>query len=38
MRGYFDIAEWYGGEKFLLIFDETDEKRAISIVERIRKK
>ncbi len=37
MRGYFDVAGRYGGEEFLLVFDETDEKKAFAIVERIRK-
>jgi len=37
MRGVFDVAGRYGGEEFLLIFDETDEKKAFWIVERLRK-
>lgn len=37
MREYFDMAGRYGGEEFLLIFDETDEENAMMIVERIRK-
>ncbi|MCG8564635.1 MAG: GGDEF domain-containing protein [Desulfobacterales bacterium] len=36
MREYFDIAGRYGGEEFLLIFDETDGDMAVKIVERIR--
>lgn len=36
MREYFDVAGRYGGEEFLLVFDETDGKRAVEIVERIR--
>ncbi len=38
MREYFDIAGRYGGEEFLLIFDETQGESAVRIVERIRKK
>lgn len=37
MRGDFDVAGRYGGEEFLLIFDETDETRAFQIIERLRK-
>ena len=37
MRGVFDVAGRYGGEEFLLIFDETDEAHAFQIVERLRK-
>ena len=37
MRGVFDVAGRYGGEEFLLIFDETDEANAFQIVERLRK-
>ena len=37
MRGVFDAAGRYGGEEFLLIFDETDETNAFKIVERLRK-
>ena len=37
MRGVFDVAGRYGGEEFLLIFDETDEADAFQIVERLRK-
>ncbi|HCY85530.1 MAG TPA: hypothetical protein DHV36_10385 [Desulfobacteraceae bacterium] len=37
LREYFDIAGRYGGEEFLLVFDETDGKRTMEIVERIRK-
>ncbi|MFH2058158.1 MAG: GGDEF domain-containing protein [Pseudomonadota bacterium] len=36
MRGVFDIAGRYGGEEFLLIFDETDKQDAFQVVERIR--
>jgi diguanylate cyclase (GGDEF)-like protein len=38
MREYFDYGGRYGGEEFLLIFDETDGSSAVQIVERIRKK
>ncbi len=38
MRKYFDIAGRYGGEEFLLVFDETDRDAAFIIVERIREK
>lgn len=37
MRGVFDIAGRYGGEEFLLIFDETDSDKAFQVVERLRK-
>ncbi|MCP4023471.1 MAG: GGDEF domain-containing protein [Desulfobacteraceae bacterium] len=37
MRGYFDLAGRYGGEEFLLIFDETRQENALAIVERVRK-
>jgi len=37
LRGVFDIAGRYGGEEFLLILDETDEKNAFRIIERLRK-
>lgn len=37
MRGVFDVAGRYGGEEFLLIFDETDESQAFQIIERLRK-
>ncbi len=37
LRGVFDIAGRYGGEEFLLIFDETDQTEAGQIVERLRK-
>nr|NJM03656.1 GGDEF domain-containing protein [Desulfobacula sp.] len=37
MRSVFDVAGRYGGEEFLLIFDETDEDNAFQIVERLRK-
>ncbi len=38
MREHFDMAGRYGGEEFLMIFDESDAKTAHEIVERIRKK
>ncbi|WDP92626.1 MAG: GGDEF domain-containing protein [Desulfobacter sp.] len=38
MRENFDVAGRYGGEEFLMIFDETDGTTALEIVERIRKK
>ncbi len=38
MRKHFDIAGRYGGEEFLLIFDETDAQDTFKIIERIRKK
>ncbi len=37
MREVFDMAGRFGGEEFLLIFDETDEANAVQIVERLRK-
>jgi len=37
MRGVFDVAGRYGGEEFLLIFDETDEADTFQIIERLRK-
>ncbi|SDU61832.1 GGDEF domain-containing protein [Desulfobacula phenolica] len=37
MRGVFDVAGRYGGEEFLLIFDEADEKKTFQIIERLRK-
>ncbi|NOX34077.1 MAG: GGDEF domain-containing protein [Deltaproteobacteria bacterium] len=37
MRGVFDMAGRYGGEEFLLIFDEACEKNAFQAVERLRK-
>ena len=37
MRDYFDVAGRYGGEEFLLVFEETQGTRAKDIVERIRK-
>ncbi len=36
MRKHFDIAGRYGGEEFLLIFDETDAVETFKVVERIR--
>jgi diguanylate cyclase (GGDEF)-like protein len=38
MRKNFDMAGRYGGEEFLLLFDETDGAETFKIVERIRKK
>ncbi|MCG8642610.1 MAG: GGDEF domain-containing protein [Desulfobacterales bacterium] len=38
MRSVFDIAGRYGGEEFLLIFDETDEEQTFKIVERLRQR
>ena len=38
MREGFDVAGRYGGEEFLLVFDETDGATAFEIVERIREK
>ncbi|MFH2093565.1 MAG: GGDEF domain-containing protein [Pseudomonadota bacterium] len=37
MRGVFDIAGRYGGEEFMLVFDETDGADAFQVVERLRK-
>ena len=37
MRSVFDMAGRYGGEEFLLVFDETNESQAQRIVERLRK-
>ncbi len=37
MRRFFDVAGRYGGEEFLLIFDETNANQAQQIVERLRK-
>ena len=37
MREYFDMGGRYGGEEFLLIFDETGGEKAVQVVERIRK-
>ncbi len=37
MRSGFDVAGRYGGEEFLLVFDEADESQAYKIVERLRK-
>ncbi|MBI9088920.1 MAG: GGDEF domain-containing protein [Desulfobacterium sp.] len=36
MREFFDVAGRYGGEEFLLLFDETDQAQSLTIVERIR--
>ena len=36
MREHFDLAGRYGGEEFLLVFDETDGPTAHAVVERIR--
>ncbi|MDY0220240.1 MAG: GGDEF domain-containing protein [Desulfobacterium sp.] len=36
MRQFFDLAGRYGGEEFLLLFDETSSDQALAIVERIR--
>jgi len=38
LRGVFDVAGRYGGEEFLLIFDETDQDQAVQIIERLRQK
>lgn len=38
MRQHFDIAGRYGGEEFLLLFDETDVAETFKVVERIREK
>lgn len=38
MRQHFDIAGRYGGEEFLLLFDETDIAETFKVVERIREK
>jgi len=38
MRQHFDMAGRYGGEEFLMIFDESDAETAFDIVERIRQK
>ncbi|HBG51577.1 MAG TPA: hypothetical protein DDW89_07170 [Gammaproteobacteria bacterium] len=38
MREYFDIAGRYGGEEFLMIFDETDKTACMHILERIRQR
>lgn len=38
MRQHFDMAGRYGGEEFLLVFDETNSDETISIIERIREK
>ncbi|MCF6249383.1 MAG: GGDEF domain-containing protein [Desulfobacula sp.] len=37
MRSVFDVAGRYGGEEFLLVFDETNQSQAQKIVERLRK-
>ena len=36
MRQCFDLAGRYGGEEFLMIFDDTDAKEGMEAVERIR--
>jgi len=38
MRNHFDIAGRYGGEEFLLLFDETNAVETFKVVERIREK
>jgi diguanylate cyclase (GGDEF)-like protein len=38
MRKHFDVAGRYGGEEFLLIFDETNSAETFKVVERIREK
>ncbi len=38
MRENFDVAGRYGGEEFLLVFDESDIRTCFEVVERIRKK
>lgn len=38
MRKDFDIAGRYGGEEFLLIYDENDSTETFEVVERIREK
>lgn len=38
MRADFDIAGRYGGEEFLLIFEDTDEKTTFNIIDRLRKR
>lgn len=38
MRSHFDVAGRYGGEEFLLIFDETDATEAFEVTERLREK
>ena len=38
MRKHFDLAGRYGGEEFLLIFDETNSMETFKVIERIRKK
>jgi len=37
MREYFDIAGRYGGEEFLIVFEETDQDASFAVIERIRK-
>jgi diguanylate cyclase (GGDEF)-like protein len=37
MREVFDVAGRYGGEEFLLVFDETNEENAFRVTERLRK-
>lgn len=38
LRDAFDVAGRYGGEEFLLIFDETGQKEVYQIIERLRNK
>lgn len=38
MRADFDIAGRYGGEEFLLIFEDTDEKTTFNVIERLRER
>lgn len=38
MRKHFDVAGRYGGEEFLLIFDETNAVETCKVLERIREK
>jgi len=37
MRAHFDVAGRYGGEEFLMIFDESNTQTTVEILERIRK-